>query len=368
MSGFFKKLIATGAVLTVGLASVAFADRACCPPPDCGSCANWCDNFSVEASWLLWKVNGDEFDFAVDKTRTTTAVTDGSVYYDSESIHDLKFDWDSGFRLGFGFDMPNMGWGVNLNWTHFDTKSTKHENVIGTTGNTTTYVNLPSVQRFGATLATGDSALFKGHEKFGYNVVDLEMGKWCCCGSSCVMFRPHIGFRFADINETFDNSVAFSGTTESESSTAATSAELQAKNRFKGAGVRAGLDTDLCLCDGWSFIGRGAASLIWGTTHLKNNFGYSTGTIAGLYDGEIKEHYRNTRLITDLSFGIRYKTCLCGCYPVYAEFAWEHHYLFNQHRFWVDNSFYPSTYATSSWKKNGSVALQGFTFTAGLDF
>lgn len=362
-------LIAGAIVFTAGLTTIS-ADEWHCSQPSCGSFADWCGNFRFNASWLYWKMNGDEFDYAVEKQRLEVLSGDSVVIQatDQESIHDLKFGWDSGFRIGIGFDIPCKGWGVDLNWTHFDTKSSNHVLVNGTIGNTTTYVNLPTVVGFGAILASGESALFKGHETFNYNVLDLELGKWCCCGDSCVMFRPHVGFRFADINEKFHNQVIFTGTDETQGGTDADEAIFHIKNRFKGAGVRAGLDTDLCLCDGFSLIGRGAASLIWGTTHLKNQFDYSTVTINDEYDDEIKEHYRNVRVITDLSFGIRYQTCMCGCYPMYAELVWEHHYLFGQHRYWVDNSYAPNLYGTSSWKADGSVALQGLTLTVGVDF
>jgi len=389
MSGFFKKLMATGTVLSLGLISVAFADSmACCPPPPCpprceplcgpgpygpgGPCAGWCDNLSFYGSWLYWKVNGDEFDYAVDKTRSTVA----GITTDHESIHELKFDWESGFRLGAGVEFPRMSWGLDIIWTHYENSSSKSKSVVGQTGATQTFVSLPAVFNFGSTLTAGQTADFHSRLKLRYNTVDFEFGKWCCC-NSCVTFRPHAGFRVADIQEGFHDRVIFSGTgaDESFSTTGATNGRFFVKNRFKGVGVRAGLDLDLCLCEGWSLIGRGAASIIWGTTHLTQHFKYDTVAAANAYNSEIKDNYRHSRVITDLLFGIRYKTLACSCYPVFAELAWEHHFLFSQHRFWVDNSFFPAgagtatpLRTTSSWKKNGDLALQGLTLTLGVDF
>jgi hypothetical protein len=375
MSGFFKKLMATGAVLTVGLASVATADNSSCPPPPCAPCNNWCENVSINAAWLYWKVNGDEFDYAVHKERTTS-VGSPATTFDKETIHDLKFDYDSGFRIGLAWDTPCFCWGFDLNWTHFDTSSSKEKEFDASTLGST-HISFPVVDNSYADLTGTESAQFRAHSNFRYNTVDLEMGKWCCCGTGAVMFRPHVGFRFADIHETFKDRVEFFGGAVASYPTGATEEHFRTKNRFKGVGLRAGLDVDLRLCDGWSIIGRSAISAVWGHTHLRNNFGYST-TVPDLYDSEIKEHYRQTRFITDLMLGLRFKTMCCGCYPLTIEAAWEHHYLFNQHRFWVDDSYFPntggggvvvqSTTATNSWKKNGDVALSGFTLTAGVDY
>lgn len=366
--------MATGAVLSMGMTSVAYANyagNACCPPPPCDPCGSWCDNFAFEASWLYWKVNGDAFDFAVVKERRTTP---DAQTIDFEDIHDIKFGWDNGFRIAAGFDVPNWGWGICLSWTHFDTSSSKKHQVVGSGTGLTTFVAFPAVDNAFGTIGVGQDAFFRASENFRYNVVDLEFGKWLCCGCSALMFRPHVGLRFADIHDSFKDELSFLGTgAEATYPTDAVFLHFHNKNRFKGVGIRAGLDLDFRLCDGWSIVGRGAGSLVWGRTHLKNNFDYDTAALLFAYDSEIKEHYRNTKFITDLALGIRFKTLACDCYPLTIELAWEQHYIFNQHQYWVDDSYFPNTTpftstATTSWKKKGDVGLQGLTLTAGFDF
>lgn len=370
MSGFMKKLMATGAALTIGISSVAFANNnGCCPPPACDPCAGWCDNFSFNAAWLYWKTSGDELDYAVDKI--SHGDSDGP-FTDYEKIHDVKGDWSDGFRVGFGFDVPCAGWGVDVNWTHYESTSSSHLFVHGPLASTSTdvvSVAFPVIDGFSTDLGFDDEARFKGKLNFQYNVVDVELGKWLCCGNSAVLFRPHIGFRFADIQEKFTDEVELKGTTVSLNGlTGIAASRFHNKNDFKGWGVRAGLDTDLRLCDGWSLIGRGAMSAIWGRTHLRNHVFFSDATVTDLKASEIKEDYRQVRFITDLSFGIRYKTLACCCYPITFELSWEHHYLFGQHRFWVDDVAGSRTLATTSWKKNGDLALQGLTLSVGVDF
>jgi hypothetical protein len=389
MAGFIKRT-AGALVLSIGLLNNTLADEIYSPnfapfsqtfetsypvSDFCNPCkGNWLDNISVYGSWLYWKVSGDELDYVVKKIRTQTEDT----IRDHETIHDVKCGWDSGFRIGIGAELPSLCWRADVVWTHFRDTSSKSTEIHGTEGNTEILVSLPAVFNFGTDLPSTGSADFTGRLSFRYDTVDLELGKWCCC-TDCVKFRPHVGVRWAEINDGFHDKVQFNGDAiETFSNTDAANGRFFAKNRFRGAGIRAGLDLDLCLCEGLSLIGRGAGSIVWGRTRLSQFFKFSLDDIADFYRGEINENFRSSQVITDLSLGLRYKTT-CGCFPVIAELAWEHHFLFSKHRFWVDNSFaqptlgidqqyIPNLLTTSSWKKNGSISLQGLTFSLGVEF
>jgi hypothetical protein len=373
MSSFVKKLMATGAALSIGISSFAVADyyvnnNNCCPAPACNPCANWCDNLSFNAAWLYWKASGDDFQYANDKF--SRAGLGANSFVSEEKYHDLSFDLKSGFRVGVGFDLPRTCWGVNVDWTHFHTSAKGRTEVVGDTTPAGTYsAGFPVLDGFVvSSIADGDVVTFFAANKFKYDTVDIEFGKWLCCGDSALMFRPHAGFRVADIEERFRDAVGATGTTTFGEG-AYTGAAWQHKNHFKGFGVRIGLDTDFHLCEGFSLVGRGAASAIWGTTKLRNDLLLTAGTTTPLrYEDQIREDNHNTRFITDLSLGVRYKTMACDCYPVVIELAWEHHYLFNQHRYWVADSYGDNTDATSSWKSTGDVALQGLTLSVGFDF
>lgn len=363
MSGFYKKLMATGAALTMSLSSFAFADNVC-PPPACDPCARWCDNVSFNASWLYWKVGGEDFDYAVEKFTNDNC---DCLFESRTKIHDVDFDWDSGFRIGVGFDVPCWGWGVDLNWTHLDTSSRSRTHVEGRRGVDVAYSFLP-VYGFTDTLCEDERADFSGAVKFRYNVIDLEFGKWCCCG--CLAYRPHVGLRGADIQERFNNGIELFNTAFENDGLTINDANLHAENNFKGLGLRAGLDVSLCLCDNWSIIGRSAASVIWGQTHLRQHL------TLGIEDGSedfdairsnIRENFHQARYITDLSLGVRWKTVACGCYPLTVEISWEHHFLFNQKRYWFDDFAGFDEFASTG-RREGEIVLQGLTVTAGFDF
>jgi hypothetical protein len=382
MSSFVKKLMATGAALTIGISSFAVADytynmsnnngygnnsygnNCCFSAPACDPCASWCDNVSFDAAWLYWKISSDDFQYAVEKVTTVSGTP--ALSTSKEKFHDISFDLKSGFRIGVGFDLPSYGWGIYVDWTHFHASTNKSLTVVGDASPPQSVtVGFPVLNGFGSgVLGSGESVSVDGHIKFDYDTVDIEFGKWLSCGCNSLMFRPHAGFRVADIKEKFTDSISGTAVTFGPG---LASADFETDNHFKGFGVRVGLDTDFHFCDGWSIIGRGAASAIWGNTRLKNTLVLSTAAIASSETDYIRENYHQTRFITDLSLGVRWKTMACGCYPLTIQLAWEHHYLFNQHRYWVDDAF-DSTATTSSWRSTGDVALQGLTLTAGFDF
>lgn len=368
MTGFFKKLMATGTALSLGLSAMAFADQSCnynnncCPPANNCNNGSWCDKLKLDASFLYWKVSGDEFDYAYDITES--ANTDPAETIFKKRFHNVSGDYDPGFKIGLGIDLPCICWDTNLIWTHFDTKNTSHHDSSHRAGSEVN-VAIPFFQDSELTVGNGEQVVATGSLNFKYDVVDLEFGKWICC-NNCLLFRPHVGLRAADIREKFHSQLDYFST--GTSSTDLTDYQAHINNEFKGVGVRAGLDTDLQLCEGWSVIGRAAASILWGNTKIRNEF--KTLTIDNddlVASSNETDHYRHSRVITDLSLGIRYRTCCCSC-PVELEASWEHHYLFNQHRFFASDTIYDGSPAGYNFKKNGDVALQGLTVTASFEF
>lgn len=373
MTGFFKKLMATGTALSLGLSAMAFADQSynynngnCCPQPTCGTSncgsGNWCDNIKLDASFLYWKVAGDELDYAYDVTRADNVDPDQTIY--RKRFHNVSGDYDPGFKLGLGLDLPCICWDTNLVWTHFDTKNTSHHDSAHRAGSTVN-VAIPFLKTSEVTVGAGENVVATGSLNFKYDVVDLEFGKWICC-NNCLLFRPHVGLRAADIREKFHSELDYYATTATTVDLTDYSAHV--KNEFKGVGVRAGLDTDLQLCEGWSVIGRSAVSIVWGNTKIKNDFvnfdEIDSQDVARV--SHETDHYKHSRAFTDLSLGIRYRSCYCTC-PFSIEAAWEHHYLFNQHRFFASDVLGEND-GGYNFKKNGDVSLQGLTVTLGLEF
>lgn len=370
MTGFFKKLMASGTALTLGLSAMAFADQyqynnGCAQPcnpchtNNCGN-GNWCDNLRLDASFLYWKVSGDELDYAYDYT----TLDNEDFRYTRKRYHNVSGDYDPGFKIGLGIDFPCICWDTDLIWTHFDTKNSSHHESEFRGTPASSFVAIPFFKESEITLTAGDRVNATGSMNFKYDVIDLEFGKWICC-NSCLLFRPHVGFRAVDIREKFHSQLDHFST-DGTPTALLTDYRAHINNEFKGVGVRAGLDTDLQLCEGWSVIGRAAAAIVWGNTKIRNDFdSLEIDSQDFATRSHETDHYRHSRAFTDLSLGIRYRSCYCQC-PFSIEAAWEHHYLFNQHRFFASD--YLDSEHGYNFKKNGDVSLQGLTVTLGLEF
>lgn len=315
---------------------------------------NWCEMASFELAYLNWRVSGDEFDYAYD-------IREADDVY-RKRFHNVSGEYDPGFRVGLGLNLPCICWDSYLAWTHFDTKNTSRHHV-NFRGGLNQSVAIPFFRLTEADLSSGDRVYTYGKVNLNTDWVDLEFGKWLDC-TDCLLVRPHVGFRAADICEKFHTELdAFSVQASQTNATYQT----RIHNEFKGVGVRAGLDANLHLCDGWSVTGRTAASLVWGYTKVRNIFRVREGGQETTFaTSKETDHYRHLRAFTDLSLGIRYSTCYC-CYPLHIEAAWEHHYLFGQHRFFASDTIQESLNGYN-FKKDGDVALQGLTLSASLDF
>jgi hypothetical protein len=363
------------AVLMIGSLGSAFCEdwRAAFHPSDF---CKWCDSCSFYGSWLYWRAGGDACDYAVHKVRNAWIANETTLrVHDDETIHNIRFDWESGFRLGFHADLSCL-WNWDVNWTHYHSSSSQSKEWDGTIAPmVTTLISMPVVYDFGTELDPMQTAGIKARLDLRYNTIDFEFGKQVLC-SSCVTIRPHAGIRIADVRENLHDQMIFKRNSfETFSGTEAVLAAFFTQNRFKGAGVRAGLDFDFCICNGWNLIGRSAVSYIWGKTRLSHFFRYHTATVLDFYESEIDESYRQSRAMTDLLLGIRYSGLACDCYHFSIEIAWEHHCLFNQQRYWIDNSYFtpnpsanPPLLTTSSSKKRGDLALQGVSITASVAF
>lgn len=321
------------------------------------------DSYRLYGSWLYWKQDGDEYQYAVIKEGGTLT---SLRHFDKETIHNIKFSWDQGFRLGVGKQECCLGFDLDLVWTHFRTGSTSSIRVIGQESNSGLVkgIALPSFALLSTIVLANEQAVITGRDRFQYDVIDLEASQWFNFNHE-LFIRPFLGIRIANLKESFRNELRMF--TPLVLATADIFVHDQIK--FKGAGILAGLDLDYYLCDGWSLMGGASGALLQGYNHLKNHSRYNTGILFDAFNETIKEHYRQLKPIVDLVLGIRYNGCLYGCYPFFLEFAWEEHLIFRQLRYRVNAHITDGIEtAASTWTRTGTTTFQGITLSAGIQF
>jgi hypothetical protein len=266
-------------------------------------------------------------------------------------VNNVGYNWDWGFRLGAGYNFPHDGWDMLLNWTWFRTDKEKKE---GTTGGQAIWQTETNPANGPAILAATSA---EGHTKFHMNLLDLEMGREFFV-SKWLTLRPFVGGRAAwltrDFNFEYDLTPNVQNITEVEGHN---------HNRFRGAGLRTGLNSQWGVGCGWSFFGDLAFSLIYGTQRIHAHQETDPG------DARI-EHVHNAwltaRPIMDLALGLRWDRLFFNdVYRIRFQLAWE------QHTFWGFNknmNFMNSTAQGKYAFNQGDLTLQGLSFQARFDF
>jgi hypothetical protein len=177
------------------------------------------------------------------------------------------------------------------------------------------------------------------HWKLKLNLIDLELGRsfWV---SKYLALRPFIGLRYASIKQHADihynggSWIALPFPTEQ----LALNDEVDLQNNYRGAGVRAGLDSQWNFGCGWAFYGNLAASIIYGrfrVDHDERITPASNTPRTSIVILDTTEHLRAARPILDLALGVQWSTMFCSCkYGFTAMFGWESHLFFNQNQLW----------------------------------
>ena len=101
-------------------------------------------------------------------------------------LEEMDFDWDYGFRIGGGFDIPHDHWDIAFYWTNLEIQSKTHKNADEGDG-------LFPYWSFPSGMAGGDFfSRAKAKWRLFLNIGDPELGKNFYVGKTLSM-RPFIG-------------------------------------------------------------------------------------------------------------------------------------------------------------------------------
>lgn len=325
---------------------------------------DFCDRVSVEGSFLYWKLYGDNFDDLNVRNNNET----NPIFVGEEKDYTQSMDWEPGFRVGLGFDLPCVGIDVQVDWTDFHTSKTDRENIFGQSGSVTTSLESPylpesNIYEFSG---TNSNVLVKQREHFDFDVVNLEFGKWFSPACTCLSLRPHIGLQFVQLEE--KRSFFSSSFTDEQF---VRNRNFHTHQRFRGYGLRSGVDMRFPLFCDISLVGGAAASIDWGrrTTRLNYDSFFSSEESSG-NNFHQKRHDHTNRSILDLNIGLRWETTLCDCWGFALEALWEQHQLFNASQLWrLGDDLSPTGQPFgNTGDKHGDLSLRGLTLKGELTF
>lgn len=347
-------------------------------------------NLFVTGEALFWKVHEDGLDYAVHKDDITScvacpesasAIGSGDAFVDGDVKHPRKnMDW--GYRFGLGYVPPHDGWDVNLTWTHFNSHSEgcDRDHDCGDCNNEgflPTYI-LPCNNCNCAECPVVVDACGKLHVKL--DTLDLELGREFFV-SKWLTLRPHIGGRAVQIRQnylvSYEGAVASGCGVSSPHTTvlvpSGTELEFDLRQKFRGIGPRAGLNSSWYFMRDWSIYGNLAFSALWGRFQLHDVAGYESETASDPCVCEevcvaldLEDRYNSVKFVTDIALGLAWEHFFNDdTWALGLNIGWEHHLYLNQNQFIkIESDTQTAAYA----RNQGDLSFSGWTFGARVDF
>lgn len=309
------------------------------------------DRFSIYASLLFWKPYGDEFEYAMQRT---------TYNFDFEDkAHTITGSFDYGFRVGFDVDMNCPGWLFSAEWTHYNNNTNQRKRLFQPTNADLSLVAIPWMQYSEDFFSADDEkAYFRTQLRYHYDTIDFDVARWLCRKEG-LAFKPFLGFRVARFEERFKSSYVMNVSGNNASS--------EAKNLFKGYGLRAGMDLEWNIPWNLTLFTKAAGSIIWGKAKLKHDSFLNDVENTESWNSDLKETSKEGRYIAEFVLGVRWVNQVCYLpLPVFFELSFDQTYLFDQHRFFKSQII--GSTPTLQTKLNGDVLLQGISLTIGMDF
>jgi len=311
--------------------------------------AHWADPF-ITADFIYWKAVVQNMHYAY-----TGGITSTSANAHQGSFHSPDFDFEPGFKLGFGLKFRHDGWDLFAQWTwlnefegnsHSHTSANSQEHAIFHSAVPPQLGLLPD--------AVCDSARAKWSMHF--NALDIELGRNFFI-SRYLTLRPHFGFKFGWIDQDF-HPKGHNVSALLQAISPPSEGSVKMGQDFFGCGIRTGLDAVWYFTKHWGLYGDFAISALWSDFHSKREDHFATNTIAKVETLDLKRTLTTLTQVLEFGLGFRYDcTFFLGDYEFYLQAGWEEQIWFNQNQF-LD------TINT----RTGDLTFQGLTVKAGLMF
>lgn len=304
------------------------------------------------ADWLIWQAHENGLSYAVKAPSGHSA--DTALY--KSSVKNMSFDWDFGFRLGLGWNLPHDGWDLYANWTWFQDDASE------TTTVGSGHVLFPVSAYQPANDSTEGFRSAHAKWRLHLNMIDLDLGREFFV-SKWMTLRPFIGLRTGWIRQ--HKSVTF---TSAISTSDQTGSLLKGTNNYWGIGPRTGLNTQWGLGHGLSFFGNMGCSLLYGFFDVQT---YQNQLISGGSHNDAvtdKDSNRVGRVITEIALGLRWDTMFMDDnFHFGIQAGWEQLMFFGQNQFKTFSGTSLSN-AGAFVANQGDLTIQGWTLAIRLDF
>lgn len=361
------------------------------PPP---VCPNWdCCDWVATLEYLYWKPfvenahaaqEQQAIDYRVDHSSAQGTFANG---YLANRPKDYKFNWDSGFRVGLGYNFPCDKWGMIFVWTHYRTAIDSRLNgsaSIDESGST----DLLNAKIPAPYFIMGDylepffycrTAEIGSKWTFQFNQVDLDFFRDFYVGCA-LSLRPYAGLRSIFLAQKINVSGRYNVHPNADLIYKTLDIEQRLLSEFKGFGIKGGLKSNWEFFCGLSLYGDVGLSAVYScftTMHRSEFIGVANSlqTPKTALTHEIPYDFNELKVFADFALGLEWRRPFnCNQNVFHFRLGWEHHMLFkashflslNNNQLLFENSRPPA--GTRFLTSDGDISLYGFVFAIGVSF
>lgn len=263
----------------------------------------------LQLEYLYWKTQNNGF-------ISGTVVKGASTNSLKTKPLQPHFEWDSGFRTTFGWNLPYDFWSVFVGYTYFRTHVSTKFNAKSTEAILGYWTLTDQLAQSGASIW-----------EFQENLIEFGLGKSYFLGPSYFIY-PFIGGRYGWLDQDFGSNL-FNTTPN-----LGYPSLFSATQTFHGGGPLIGVISDWLIGRNFSFLGKIAASLLYGTVKVKQNLreiinmDFETTTKVLNYTQNNQELLPSLQLLAGASWG----KCLNKTVTMALSAAWEVNYWWNQYQ------------------------------------
>ncbi len=331
----------------------------CCtvrPKPPCECVTRACDcgvDFFITADFIYWKAREDGLEFAMTNTAAPAAApAQGRVNREHTK-------YKPGFKVGIGLDFCDWGWDTYLNYTWYRTNHNNNSTVTTVAAGTGLtlldaywFADTPDLNAAG-TGATPAYTSATQSWNLRMNILDWEMGRKYWIGKH-IMLRPHIGLKGAWNRQ--NQGVGFTGGDAAGGSVNSSNTE-----KFKGVGVRAGMDTAFHFSRGFSLLGKFALTGMYEKYRVSRSDSTIDAAGAATSAVSVTDSFWNVEPVFEWFLGLNWETWWsCDNMHLAIWVGWEE-------QFWADRARFIRMPGTAQ-HGAGDLALQGLTLGAMFEF
>lgn len=304
-------------------------------------------NLFIRADYLLWKAMEQNISFCSNITGVGVGVE-----VPKGEVFSPKFCWESGCRVGLGYNIGHDEWDTQLIWTWFEDTASRRA-----TGS--------SSQRLAGTISSPafNITSLKAHSQLilHLNLLDWQWGREFYV-SKWLTLRPFGGLRTGWIHQNwkthFKDDVRSSiGVLEAF--------DVFLRQRFWGIGLLGCLDTEWGLISGLSLYANGGFSLLYGYFHHTRREDASTSADPDTIVLDGIQSFRSEQGIAELQWGLRWDQMLFNDrFHFRIQAGWDHMVFFDHNRFF----FFTQGGAGTLSERGGNLAFQGWSTSVRFDF